>query len=261
MVKSLRDQRVLVTGAGRGIGAATARAFLAEGARVMIHDRDLAQVQRAAAELGFGPDRLLTYATDVRSAEGVRGMVDAIVAAWGGIDICISNAGVYPEALVLDMTEAEWDLVFDTNAKGTFLVCQAVARQMVKQGTGGDIITISSGSYRIARVGSAHYCASKAAVVMFSQTLAMELGQYGIRVNSIAPGIIDSSNLTEEYKVSFALQVPVGRVGTPADVAAACLMVASNPSNYLTGTVITVDGGASAGRFGLPPSRPSTRSA
>lgn len=245
--------RVLVTGAAKNIGLAIARAFLMEGARVLLCDASERALTEAMA--GIGPDlaeRALGHVADVRDRAAVEAAVAKIVAAWGGIDVAVNNAGIYPDRLVLDMTENEWDQVMDINAKGTFLVSQAAARRLVTQGTGGHIINISSGSHRLGRVGSAHYCASKAAVVMLTQVLAMELAQHGIQVNAVAPGLIQSDHLTPTYMEAFRRTIPMGRIGQPEDVAAAVLMIVKSGCSYLTGQTIGVDGGAGSGRYGLP---------
>src|SRR5690606_26325164 len=127
--------------------------------------------------------------------------------------------GIYPDHRVLDMTESDWDRVLEVNLKGAFLCCQKVASHMIRHGSNGHIITISSGSYRSQRIGSSHYCASKAGLVMFTKVLAMELAAYGIKVNSISPGLIDNPILDPEYKEMFAERIPMGRIGQPSDIA------------------------------------------
>jgi NAD(P)-dependent dehydrogenase (short-subunit alcohol dehydrogenase family) len=252
-LKSLQGARVVVTGAAKNIGLAIARSFLGEGAQVLLMDISEGDLAAAARSLSPGQAaRALTRVADVRDAAAVQAAVTEAVNAWGGMDVVVSNAGIYPDNLVLDMAEEDWDRVMGINAKGTFLVCQAAARQMVRQGGGGHIITISSGSYKTGRVGSAHYCASKAAVVMFTQVLAMELAPHGIQVNSIAPGLVSSEHLDPHYVDVFTRSIPMGRVGQAEDIAAAVLTLAQSECTYLTGQTIGVDGGLAAGRYGLP---------
>ena len=247
------DKRVLVTGAGHGIGLATARAFLAQGARVVLNDVDGERLRAAVAELDS--DRATGIRADVSRPDEAVGMVETAVRTAGGLDIVVSNAGIYPSHRFLDMSFADFQRVMEINVAGTFLVCQAAARAMVAAQQGGCIVTISSGSAQFARIGAAHYCASKAAVVMLTRTMALELATHRNRVNSVAPGIIavpGGPPLTPAYQQAMTALVPWGRMGTPEDVAVAVLLVAEPGAEYLTGQVIPVDGGLSAGRYGIP---------
>jgi NAD(P)-dependent dehydrogenase (short-subunit alcohol dehydrogenase family) len=158
------------------------------------------------------------------------------------------------------MTTEEWDRVMETNLRGVFLTCQAAGRSMVAHGTRGKIVTISSGAYQSGRVGAAHYCASKAGVVMFTKVLALELAPHRINVNCIAPGLIEVegevSPISREYADALTRQIPWGRVGQPEDIARAVMFLASPFADYVTGEVLAVNGGASAGRAFLPLSTP-----
>ncbi len=257
-----KDQVVLVTGAGAGIGFGIARAFHAAGARVALGDFRDPALSRAAARLG-APDRVFTRVVDVRDAGSVAAFVEGAERAAGPITVAVANAGIYPNTPVLEMTQEEWDRVMETNVRGVFLTCQAVARRMVAHGTRGKIITISSGAYQSGRIGAAHYCASKAGVVMFTRVLALELAKHRINVNAIAPGLIEVegevSPLSREYVDALTRQIPWGRAGTPQDIAHAALFLASPLAEYMTGEVLAINGGASAGRASLPPSTPRSR--
>lgn len=251
------DERVLVTGAARGIGRACAVAFQAQGARVAWADFDHEGAARAVAATGQSANRARAYGVDVRDPAAVRRMVVEVDDWLGGIDVLVTSAGVYPSRRALEMSVEEWDDVMQVNARGTFLTAQAVARAMVARGRPGAIVTIASGSARFAREGAAHYGASKAAVVALTRALALELAPVGIRVNAVSPGLIDVPGgpyLHPEYKRAMTAMVPAGRMGTPEDVAAAVTWVASVPAAYVTGQVIVVDGGLSAGRYGIPSS-------
>lgn len=249
------DKVVFVTGAAKGIGLAIARRFLFAGAYIAINDLSDDLITHALngldAEL---KERVVGYACDVGNSEGVTSMVAKVVEQWGHIDIAVNNAGIYPSRIVVDMDESDWDRVLDINAKGTFLVSQAVARNMIDRKIRGHIINIASGSYRVARIGSAHYCASKAAVDMFSKVLAMELAPYGIQVNVVSPGLIlvDSMDINQGYIDATLRQIPAGRGGTPDDIAEVVFGLASIRTDYLTGINISVDGGLSLGRYGIP---------
>jgi 3-oxoacyl-[acyl-carrier protein] reductase len=154
------------------------------------------------------------------------------------------------------MTIDEWDRVMETNLRGVFLTCQAVGRRMVAQSTPGKLITISSGAYNSGRKGAAHYCASKAGVVMFTKVLAMELGQHRINVNCIAPGLItvdrNLNEVSDEYVKTLVATIPWGRPGSPEDIARAALFLASPFAEFITGEVLSVDGGSGTGRTYLP---------
>ena len=256
---------VLVTGAAAGIGRGIASAFLEEGATVLLSDVRPDALDRAARELRetFG-DQVLSQPGDVRDARQVDAMFDALLARTDRLDVVVSNAGIYPNRLVVEMDEAEWDRVLDINAKGTFLVCRAAARRFIAQGLGGKIITISSGAWRSGRRGAAHYCASKAAVVLLTQVLALELASHKVNVNCIAPGLVEVegevSPISMEYKAALTRSIPWGRIGQPRDIARAALFLASDDADFITGEVLAVNGGSSAGRANLPLSSPDAQS-
>lgn len=242
---------VIITGAGHGIGAAIAHAFAANGDAVLLADLDPGRAASAAkaihAETGA---TAIPIAADVRDAAAVDAMADAALSAFGAIDVLVNNAGVYPSALVVDMSEAEWDAVFDTNCKGTFLASRAVARRMVAQGRGGRIVNITSASAEIGRLGAAHYCASKAAVAMFTRVLALELAPHDIAVNAVGPGLVEVPGWShsEEYIAAMVAANPSRRMGQPEEIARAVLYLANPATTYVTGTTLYVDGGGLAGR-------------
>lgn len=251
---------VLVTGAGAGIGFGIAEGFLKAGAKVAIGDFRQEALDRAVARLAGGEHVYAGY-HDVRDVASTIGFFRAAERALGPISVCVANAGVYPNTPVVEMDVTEWDNVMETNARGTFLTCQTAARAMFASGAQGSIITLSSGAYLSGRVGAAHYCASKAAVVMLTKVLALELAPHKIRVNCIAPGLIEVegevSPISEEYKSTLARSIPWGRIGEPSDIANAALFLASPAADFITGEVLMVNGGSSAGRAFLPLSRPA----
>jgi 3-oxoacyl-[acyl-carrier protein] reductase len=252
---------VVVTGAGAGIGQGIAQAFHAAGGRVALGDLRKDAVERAAA--GLEGERIFAGAVDVRDEKSVQAFFAAAERALGPVTIAVANAGIYPNCPVLDMTVEEWDRVMETNMRGVFLTCQAAARSMKAGARAGKIITISSGAYASGRVGASHYCASKAGVVMFTRVLAMELAEQRINVNCIAPGYIKvdsgTSPLASDFETALLKNIPWGRLGTPADVAPAALFLASPAADYVTGEVLSVNGGAMAGRMYLPLSTPKAR--
>jgi 3-oxoacyl-[acyl-carrier protein] reductase len=252
------DRTVLVTGAATGIGLGIAQAFHDAGARVALADVNEPELAKAADRLGRS-SRIVTHPVDVRDPGSVDKLFRAAEQALGPVDIAIANAGIYPNCPVLEMTVEEWDRVIETNMRGVFLTCQAAARSMVARKAGGKIITLSSGAYNSGRKGAGHYCASKAGVVMFTKVLAMEMGPHRINVNCIAPGLVtvdrDVRQVSEEYVNTLVSNIPWGRAGTPADIARAALFLASPEADFITGEVLSVDGGSGTGRTYLPYSR------
>lgn len=250
------DQVVLVTGGGTGLGLAIANAFGRAGAQVAIADISPDNLRAACEQLTASRIRCEGAVLDVRSAASTQQMFDQIEDRLGPPSIVVANAGIYPNTAFLDLTEEEWDRVLDTNLKGVFLTCQAAARAMVRVGR-GNIITISSGSAVNAAHGWAHYCASKAGVVMLTKSMAVELGSHNIRVNAILPGYVDveegGQHLSLEYKKAARAAPPRGRPSQPDDIANAAVLLASPLADFITGTTLVVDGGGSAGRSSLRP--------
>lgn len=246
---------MLVTGAGSGIGRGIAAAFVREGANVAVVDVDPERVARTVESLAAGPGRAAGVPGDVRDAERV---VEDAARRIGPIEVLINDAAVYPNCPVIEMPDEQWDDVIGVNLTGTFRMSRAVARRMVAGKIEGHIINIASGAYKSARRGASHYCASKAGIVMFTKVLAQELAEHRIHVNVVSPGLVDvgrRSDVNPAYRQTLMTNIPWGRMGLPEDIAAAVLFLSSRTADYVTGTVIDVDGGSSAGRFFLPYSR------
>jgi NAD(P)-dependent dehydrogenase (short-subunit alcohol dehydrogenase family) len=254
---SLAGEVALVTGGATGLGRAIASAFGRAGATIALHDLTPERADAACAALRAGGISCHPYAADVRDGAAVAAAVAAIERDHGHLDLAVANAGIYPNTPFLDLAEEEWRRVIHTNLTGTFNTCQAAARAMVRGGRGGRIIALSSGAANSAIWGWSHYCASKAGVVLLTRGMALELAPHNIRVNSILPGYIDvpegGAHLAPAYKDRARSTVPLGRPGTPDDIADAALLLASPLSSYITGTTLVVDGGTSAGRVGLRP--------
>ncbi len=252
----LQGRRAVVTGAGGVIGAAIARAFVAEGARLCLVDVRAEAAEREQAGLGAAA---FVHVADLRAPAAAEAVVEAARGALGGIDILVNNAGLYPNTPLLEMPDEEWDRVIDTNLNGPFRLARAAARAMVAQGGGGVIVNMVSGAADSARPGSVHYSASKAALASVTRSLAIELGRHGIRAVSVSPGLTlgsEVSPLSEEYTRALIAGNPLGRAARPEDTAAAVVFACSDEAAFISGSVIKVDGGGSAGRASLPLSTP-----
>ena len=252
MAQQIDERVVLITGAADGIGRGIATRFSRAGCRLVLLDINAQKLDETAQSL---PTSVLPVVCDVRDAGQVTSAVEQAVARFGRLDVAVSNAGVYPNTAVVEISEDEWDFVLDTNLKGSFLVCRAAARQMLRQGGSGKLCLISSGAGESARLGASHYSASKAGIVMLAKTLALELAEARINVNVVSPGLIAVGSrpaVSERYKEALMRSIPWGRPGTPEEIGNAVFFVCSTEAEYLTGAVLRVDGGASAGRFFLP---------
>jgi NAD(P)-dependent dehydrogenase (short-subunit alcohol dehydrogenase family) len=244
-----------VTGAADGIGRGIASLFAERGDRVALLDLNADKLARTTDEIVQKGGQAIGIQTDVRSADQVDAAIAQAAAAHGGIDVAVNNAAVYPNTAVVNMSEDEWDLVLDTNLKGAFLFLRGAARAMVAQGRGGKLCAITSGAYRSARRGASHYCASKAGLVLLCQTLALEMAEYGVNVNVVSPGFIEVGlrpGVSVAYREKIMQDVPLGHFGEPADIAYAVAYLCSDEAKFVTGSVLTVDGGSGAGRFHLP---------
>lgn len=249
------SRSVLVTGAADGIGRAIATHFARGGDRVALLDYGADRLEKTTAELRAAGGEVLPVTVDVRDARAVDAAVQRAVDAHEGLDVVVNNAAVYPNTPVLDMDEEQWDRVLDTNLKGAFLILRAAARVMVRQGRGGKMCAIASGAYRSARRGAAHYCASKAGLVLLAQTLALELAEHHINVNVVSPGFIDVGlrpGVSIPYRETIKRDIPWGRFGQTTEIASAVAFLCSPDAEFVTGSVLTVDGGSGAGRFHLP---------
>lgn len=247
MQQLLKDQTAIVTGGSVGIGRSIAETFANHGAKVAIFGTNEERGQAAANEINAqtGSETAKFYQVDVSNKEAVAKAIQDVQSHFGNVDILVNNAGVTRDQLLIKMTEEDWDDVMAINAKSCYNTCQALVRQMMKARR-GKIINMSSVVGMTGNAGQANYAASKSAIIGFSKALAKELAPRNICVNCVAPGFINTrmtQALGEQQKDAILSQIPFGKMGTVEDVANAALFLASPLADYITGQVITVDGG------------------
>ena len=246
---SVRDKNVLITGAGRGIGRALALAFADRGANIIVAGRTMTDLESTAREVRSRGQDVLAIPVDVQSATSVESLFGTVTRELGHLDVLINNAGVFVNRPALEMTEAEWNTMADTNVKGVFFCSRAAGRLMMRQGH-GRIVNVSSALARVAQEGYACYGANKAAVEQLTRVLALEWARYGINVNAIAPTTTDLPERPERLRTPEALaraqrNIPLGRYGQPSDLVGAAIYLASAASSFMTGQTLTIDGGFS----------------
>lgn len=240
----LANKVALVTGAGGGIGTAIARRFAAEGAKVLCSDRDLAKAEQTVALIASEGGAAAAFRADVAVPNDCAAQVDEAMRCFGRLDIAVNNAGIGMHRLALDTSLEDWDRILRINLTGSFLTAQAAARVMLDHG-GGRIIQISSISGQRGNMGGVAYGASKAAVMHMCKVLAVELSDKGVMVNAIAPGPIETGISTHgpSRKANYLSRIPAGTYGNVSAIAGAALYLASDDCEWVTGTVINVDGG------------------
>jgi 3-oxoacyl-[acyl-carrier protein] reductase len=244
-MSQLANQVAVVTGAGRGIGRGIALKFAAEGADVVCVSRTVENSEKVANEVRALGRKAWAVAVDVSDGVAVTAAAKQILTDAGRVDILVNNAGVTRDGLLMRMSDADWDTVLDTNLKGAFLFTKAFTRAFLKQ-SAGRIINVSSVIGLIGNAGQCNYAASKAGLIGFTQSVARELASRSITCNAIAPGFIETdmtAELSEEMRAELLKKIPLGTLGQTEDIAGAALYLASPAARYITGQVLTVDGG------------------
>lgn len=246
----LTGKVALVTGAQRGMGKADALALARQGATVVVTDIEVQACQAVADEIKRVGGKASAYAMDVSSKKQVDAVFDAVIKEWKKLDILVNNAGVFLPKPALELTEQDWQKTIDINLKGYFLCAQRAAKEMVKQKYGRiiNIASIASGQVGVGFMGSAHYSATKGGVIGMTETMALEWGPLGITVNAIGPGAIDTPMVagiksSPEAMKMITNRVPLKRMGTPEEIAAAVVFLASDEASYVNGATLFVDGG------------------
>lgn len=246
----LSGQNAIVTGGTRGIGRAIVKAFLLEGARVAFFGTKIESAQAVASELavecGVPEDQVKGYACDIKNTQAVQQAFDAVLAEFGNkLDILVNNAGITKDNLVMRLPEEDWDAVIDTDLKGVYNCIRAAVRPMIKA-RAGRIVNIASVVGILGNAGQANYAAAKAGVIGLTKSVARELASRSITVNAVAPGFVQTAMtdvLPEAVKEKLIPQIPLGRIAQPKEIADAVLFLASPSAAYITGQVLSVDGG------------------
>lgn len=243
----LQNKVALITGGGSGIGAAIARTFANEGAQVVICGRREEQLKKVVQEIDTSGGEAIYCVADVSSAQQIQAMHETITLKFGTVDILVNNAGIYVPDDITATSEEEWDTVMNVDAKGVYLVSKSVLPDMIRKGK-GKIVNIASIAGLFGFEKSAAYCAAKGAVVNLTREMALDYAPKGICVNAIAPGVIDTDMTkaflnNEQSKQAFLSKTPVGRVGTPEDIAYGAVYLASDESDFVAGHTLIIDGG------------------
>jgi NAD(P)-dependent dehydrogenase (short-subunit alcohol dehydrogenase family) len=246
----LKNKVALVTGGRRGMGKADALALAQQGAKVIITDINLEECLPVAEEITGNGGEAVCYKMDVSNKEEVESVFDKVIEQFGRLDILVNNAGIFQPKMALDITEDEWDRLVDINLKGQFLCAQRAAKEMAKNKWGRiiNIASVASGQAGFGVAGGSHYTASKGGITGLTEALAVEFAPLGITVNAIGPGaidtpMIDDASFSKEAMDAMLSNIPLKRMGTPEEIAAAVVFLASEEASYVTGAVLFVDGG------------------
>ena len=247
---SLKEKTAIVVGGSKGLGFGMATGLAQAGANVVLVSRNQGQLDDAAEKISqeTGNENVVGFATDITSVENINGLIAKVCDKFGQVDILFNGAGVNKRFSALEFTEADWDVVQDTQLKYVFFMCLAVAKQMVEKGIKGKIINIASLTSQLGLPNMISYCAAKGAIVQITKAMANEWAQYGINVNAIGPGYYETEMTAplfadEKRRAELFARIPQKKFGLPSDLAGAAVFLASEASDYVTGQVLYVDGG------------------
>lgn len=249
----IAGKRAVVTGACGVLGRWIATSLRDAGAALCLTDTDSGALQNFAKDLGLGDDSF-THAADLTDEASINSLINATDQHWGAADILINNAGIYPSGFLLDISTQDFDRIFSINLRAPFILTKGIALQMIAKGIKGSVINISSGASRKMRRTVVPYCTSKTALDRLTKGFAIELAEFGIRVNALEPGFAAGSavsSLTDEHIDNTIAAIPLGRPSSPSDVANGLLYLASEASAYVTGATLTIDGGNSIGSLAV----------
>ncbi|MEN3148930.1 SDR family NAD(P)-dependent oxidoreductase [Neorhizobium sp. IRAMC:178] len=249
------NKTIVITGAAGIFGRWIAAYFAREGARLCLSDVRMDGLEKAVSELGLERSKVLLHATELTSDASMLELVDLVKREWKAPDILVNNAGIYTRFSLLDMDFSDWDRVFGVNLRAPFVLSREFAKLMIAEGKAGSIVNISSGAARKMNQNSVPYCTSKTAIERLSKGFAMELAEYGIRVNVVEPGFApgsEVSELSDEYVTNMLKNIPLGRASGPQDAPGAIAYLCSEKAAFITGAVISVDGGNSIGNYKRP---------
>ncbi|MFC0408460.1 SDR family NAD(P)-dependent oxidoreductase [Roseomonas elaeocarpi] len=251
-----RDKRVVITGAGGIFGGWIAEAFAAEGARLLLSDNRPEAVDALVSRLGPNAAPVLRHRTELTDAASIEDLAAFTAREWGAPDFVVNNAGIYPRSgPLLELDVADWDRLMDVNFRAPFILTREMAKLMIREKVEGSIVNIGSGAARKMNLGSVPYCTSKTALERLSKGLALELAQHRIRVNVVEPGFApgsDVSLLPPGYAEDMIARIPLNRASGPGDAPRAVLYLCSEAASFITGAVLSVDGGNSIGTYQRP---------
>jgi 3-oxoacyl-[acyl-carrier protein] reductase len=247
-----QNKTILITGAAGIFGRWITERFARDGARLCLSDNRHSSLDELAATLGLSPSRAILHTTELTDEASILDLAVKVRDAWHAPDIVVNNAGLYPRCGLLDLSAADWDRIFAVNLRAPFLVTREMAKLMIATGRKGVIVNISSGASRQMRIGSVPYCTSKTALERLTKGFALELAPHGIRVNAVEPGFAPGSGVSklgDDYVAHMRARIPLGRTSGPGDAPEAIAYLCSEKASFITGAVLTVDGGNSIGTF------------